>query len=64
MDNVEEEGSRNFGDPPDGKGFKAEWMYDVRECIFQFTAKPIPIQARIANREKLQTTEGELKKGK
>ena len=58
--NVEEEGNWQFADAPQRKCFKVEWIYDIRECIFQFTAEttpiprtPIPIiQAKI-NRETL-----------
>ena len=69
VDNLEEEGNRQFGDAPEVKGFKGGWMYDIRERIFQFSAKTIPIPkiqiipAHI-NRETLQPTEWESENGK
>ena len=69
VDNVEKEGNRHSGDAPKGNGFKGGWKCDIRERIFQFTAKTIPIP-RIRNnpvhnnRETFQTTERESENGK
>ena len=43
VDNLEEEGSRYFGDALEGKCFKVGGKNDIRERVFQFTAKTIPI---------------------
>ena len=42
--NVKEEGSRHIGDAIEAKGFEGGWTYDIRESIFHFNTKVIPIQ--------------------
>ena len=62
-----DKGNRHFGDAREGQGFKGRRMYDVQECIFQFTAKTIPSPIRLPphiNRERLQLTEWESENGK
>ena len=43
VDNVVEESNWQFADAPKGKCFKIACMYDIRESIFQFASKTIPI---------------------